>query len=486
MSMSAWKVGTAWQAYVDYSTASLLNTDWTKTVTKDGASAANTGVTVTYVAGTTYSVTGNATTSFVAGTGTYDVVVQRTTIPGDVFSESIRVTSDGTFAGTSGGVSFTPTAANGRITDGASALQGATVTITRSSGAIYVQLTSDANGLWSTVYFDANGTFTITAQKSGYTVGTGTVVISGGTTATGPGSDIALTAAAASSSVSAAALWGFGRRCFRGRTGITADLEIKQAVDDALGMVSMERDCPWLHTLGRINFVAPYTTGTVAIAAGSAVLTLTGGTFPTWAASGEILIQNQWQTILTRDSATQLTLDNAWATATVTAEGYTLAQSEYTLPSDCMKVDQIVQSVNIALQANPTSRAKVEVAKIFWQSGQTYPAYWAIERDRLVLWPYPSIAAMCNLLYFKRPAALTLDTDIADWDPNQLEVLRRAIEYQIAIRGECVAGTKEQCYAAYKDALGRAISNDRTAANRQAGISMRRVDDLRTGITITP
>ncbi len=486
MSLYPWKKGTSFRAYFTYLTTSLVDADFSKLVTKDGVSAATTGLTITYVNGFTYMLVGNGTTSFEAATGNYSISVYRTTITSDLWSDTVLVTSDGTFSGSAGGVSFTATASNGRITDGTNPLASATVSILRPSGALYLQTTSDTNGLWGPSYFDSNGVFTIYAQKAGYTIGTGTVTITGGTTSTGPGADIALSAAAAAGSMTAASLWGFGRRCYRGRTGTTADLEIAQAVDDAIGMAATERDWPWLHTLGRVNFVAPYATGTVAIASGSAVLTLTGGTFPTWAASGEILIQNQWQTILSRDSGTQLTLDNAWATTTVTAEGYTLAQSEYTLPSDCMKVDQVVQSVNIALQANPTSRAKVEVAKIFWQSGQTYPAYWAIEKDRLVLWPYPSVAAMCNILYFRKPAALTSSGDLADWDANAIEVLRRAIEYQVALRGESVAGTKEACYAAYKDALGRAISNDRTAANRVPGISMRRIDDLRTGVTITP
>lgn len=489
MSMVAWKVGTPYQAYFQYLTISLSTSDFTIRVVKNGVQVANTGIAVAYVAGSsevTYSVTGDGSTSFEAGTGTFAITIQRTAIPSDIFSDSVRVTADGSFTGSAGGVTFTASSGNGRITDGTSALQGATVTVTRPSGAFYTQVLTDASGLWGTVYFDANGTFAVNVQKSGYTLGTGTVTISGGATSVGPGADIALTAVTNSSTLTAGALWGYARRAYRGRTGTTADLEVQQAVDDSLAMLAAERDWPWLHTLGRINFVAPYSTGTVAVTSGSAIVTLTGGTFPTWAASGEILIENQWQPILTRDSGTQITLENAWATASATADGFTLAQSEYTLPSDCQKVDQIVQSVNIALQANPTSRAKVEVAKIFWQGGQTYPAYWAIEKDRLVLWPYPSVAAMANILYFRKPAALVSSTDVADWDANALEVLRRAIDYQVAIRGESVAGTKEQCYAAYKDALGRAITHDKTAANRVPGISMRRIDDLRTGVTITP
>ncbi|MDA1013526.1 MAG: hypothetical protein O3A00_03615, partial [Planctomycetota bacterium] len=49
-------------------------------------------------------------------------------------------------------------------------------------------------------------------------------------------------------------------------------------------------------------------TGSVEVASG--VVTLTGGTFPSWAADGEVVVGGKSYTVKTRDSDTQVTLDN--------------------------------------------------------------------------------------------------------------------------------------------------------------------------------
>lgn len=58
----------------------------------------------------------------------------------------------------------------------------------------------------------------------------------------------------------------------------------------------------------------PYTTGTIGIAAG--VVTLSGGTWPNWAANGRLTVSGTTYTVNTRDSNTQLTLTNLSVTVT--------------------------------------------------------------------------------------------------------------------------------------------------------------------------
>lgn len=90
-------------------------------------------------------------------------------------------------------------------------------------------------------------------------------------------------------------------------------------------------DWKFLRITATLTTQAPYETGTVAIAAG--VVTLTGGTFPAWAASGVLVLDNVTYEVSTRDSGTQVTLEDTSVTVAA-GESYVLAQYAYTLPDD--------------------------------------------------------------------------------------------------------------------------------------------------------
>lgn len=75
--------------------------------------------------------------------------------------------------------------------------------------------------------------------------------------------------------------------------------------------------------------VAPYATGTITVVDG--VVTLSGGTFPSWAADGDLVVNAVAYSVNTRDSGTQITLDDL--TVDVTAgSSYELARMAYTMP----------------------------------------------------------------------------------------------------------------------------------------------------------
>lgn len=75
----------------------------------------------------------------------------------------------------------------------------------------------------------------------------------------------------------------------------------------------------------------PYETGTITIAAG--VVTLTGGTFPSWAAQGEITVDGSTYDVSTRDGNTQVTLVDTSVTI-ASASTYTLARVVYDAPDN--------------------------------------------------------------------------------------------------------------------------------------------------------
>jgi hypothetical protein len=80
-----------------------------------------------------------------------------------------------------------------------------------------------------------------------------------------------------------------------------------------------------------LSLYAPYSTGTVTIVAG--VVTLASGTFPSWAADGDVWVNAIRYSVNTRDSNTQVTLNDTSVAASA-GTSYTLIQHYYTLPTD--------------------------------------------------------------------------------------------------------------------------------------------------------
>jgi len=108
-------------------------------------------------------------------------------------------------------------------------------------------------------------------------------------------------------------------------------------LDDLVAMMKLglarfynERDWSFLKLPIEIPLYAPYSTGTVTVVAG--VVTLSGGTFPTWAADGDFVCGLAYS-VASRDSGTQLTLNDT-SVAKSAGTTYSLVQAGYTLPDD--------------------------------------------------------------------------------------------------------------------------------------------------------
>jgi hypothetical protein len=87
----------------------------------------------------------------------------------------------------------------------------------------------------------------------------------------------------------------------------------------------------FLSPIRSLTTQAPYATGTITIVAG--VVTLSGGTWPSWAASGELVYNGVAATVNTRDSGTQLTLDDT-SLAVAAGTSYQLVLAVQSLPDD--------------------------------------------------------------------------------------------------------------------------------------------------------
>lgn len=88
----------------------------------------------------------------------------------------------------------------------------------------------------------------------------------------------------------------------------------------------------WLRPSATLSLVAKYNTGTITVVAGVVTLTV-AGTFPSWAAAGDLTVDGIQYSVNTRDGDNQVTLDDTSVTAAALST-YSLARSTYDLPDD--------------------------------------------------------------------------------------------------------------------------------------------------------
>lgn len=441
------------------------------TLNRSGVGIATTGVTFTEVLNTTtgltlYHLSANATTSFVATTGEVTAVVQWTTDRNYSFTKTYRITSNGLPPGTAGTASFTATANDGRVTNGTTALENATIYFNTPGGAPYATLETDASGLWGPIFFPSDGTWPFYVQLAGYSTQASSILVSG-STATGPGADIALTAIGAASGLTLSSLKTYARYQARGNVGNTADAMIVSAINDALGELSRAFRWSWLKSDGGIITSEPYATGTLTLTDGDATVTLTGGTWPSWAAQGQLLIGGIYYRVATRTSNSAIELYDEYTGETQSGVGFTLYRNQYTLPSDCMIFGKMFPCMGFGWKPDPISFESLREYQASNNFNAPNPGFVAIQNNKMILWPAPSTARNWPIIYYRRPATLVNNTDEADWDPLQLTVLQRAIDVQLCIRWTTImAGDAETCQKRYEKALNLAINNDRENAQR--------------------
>ncbi len=441
--------------------------DFTRKLSAGGVgNQALTGITITEVDAVnnpgeyTVAVT---TSGFVATNGVYELVITRTSDPRFTWELCIIVNDTGTSAATT--ASFTASSGNGRVTYLGTGMPNATVYITRGSTFI-TQVTTAANGDWGPVYL-GDGTYTARAQLSGYTQGSGTITVSGATV-TGPGTNIALAVGSTTNSLSAAQLWAYARRQAVDITGTKADAIVLSGVNDALDMVSSARLWPFLLRRGYLSLYGAYATGTITVTNGSATVTLASGTWPTWAATGRLYFGSQIIGVASRTSGTSIELDTTFNGTTLTGTSYTLFQNEYDLPDDLWRFGDILPGPRWGWGPDPVSPKKVFETENCAVYGQGFANAFAVANGGVMLWPYPTSDVSVGYTYWARPARLTTDTDIADWDPIHLEVLHRAIDFQMARQQGKIVPDGDTLMPAYQDALARATDMDKDTASLPA------------------
>jgi len=172
-----------------------------------------------------------------------------------------------------------------------------------------------------------------------------------------------------------------------------------------------------------LDTVGSYSTGTIAITNGETTVTLSDGTWPSWAYThGTLVVDNTEYSIASRDSDTELTLSSAWSEDTITEDDYTLRHNgNYDLPDDYGGIEG-----NMTFEPSefkPGIRIVGEGRIRSLRSGQTtrqYPRYAAIrpkttdgtggQRFEVLFFPIPNDAYALSYKKLILASALTAVT----------------------------------------------------------------------------
>lgn len=183
--------------------------------------------------------------------------------------------------------------------------------------------------------------------------------------------------------------------------------DAKRTVLDAYRELATAHRWSYFYNSLRIDTVASYTTGTVSYThtggAFERLVTLTSGTWPSWAANGKIVINSIVYEVATRESNTQLTLSvNKNPGANVAAgTSYTLYRDTFPLPVDFVSADEFV---------NGTNNAELEyVHPSHWHRRQHTAPHVATPTQYTFMGSNDHLGAMAVAFYPPPDAAYALD-----------------------------------------------------------------------------
>lgn len=191
----------------------------------------------------------------------------------------------------------------------------------------------------------------------------------------------------------------------------------KEAILGAYRDVSSAAEWGYYMTEGRVDLVANYNTGTITYdhtgGANERQLTLSGGTWPSWAAQGRIRINDVVYPVDSRVSSTVITLGSSMnPTADISSgSSYELYKSVYPLPTDLWRLYDVAveKSYWVPYYITPTQWLQRE--RFVQTSGQTWA--WTIMKSpdddgRWALWvdPSPDTAEPLGFIYRRRPRTL--------------------------------------------------------------------------------
>lgn len=194
--------------------------------------------------------------------------------------------------------------------------------------------------------------------------------------------------------------------------------DIRTAIRSAMRLVSNEHAWPYYFDYYHLVTNESYTTGTISYVASTRTVTLTGGTWPSWAAYGSLIIDDLHARVDAVTSSTVLTVVSDDAPPDDYSGTYTMYQYRFLLPvgMNIYKFGKIKVDQANWLEYIPPGLFETDVRRQYLASGGR-PTYFTISRDFrgtgqqvLQLWPYPTTEMRMRFGYSRHPA------EIAVWD----------------------------------------------------------------------
>jgi hypothetical protein len=194
----------------------------------------------------------------------------------------------------------------------------------------------------------------------------------------------------------------------------------RRAVQLAYKEMASKRNWNYFYHIGHVTTVADYSTGTIAYdhtgGAQERMVTLTTGTWPSWAADGMLDIDNIFYPCTRRISDTVITLADANNPGADVAAGteYTIAREHYTLPVDFGAMDRVIQ------HDHSTTMTYLPPGEFFCQQRTSVsvanPWSYTITNDpnrhgamAIRFYPVPDEIYQFGFYYRRRPRTLKID-----------------------------------------------------------------------------
>lgn len=239
--------------------------------------------------------------------------------------------------------------------------------------------------------------------------------------------------------------------------------DIRQAIRQALRMVSAEHAWPYYHDYMHLNTNEVYDTGTITYTASTRTVTLSGGTFPTWAASGVLIIDTYHCRVQTRTNGTTLVIRSDDAPVDDFTGDFTIYQYQYSLTSDynIYKFGKIQVDQSNWLEYVPPSIFETDIRRQALTTGGR-PRWFTISRsialtgrNVISLWPYPTTELRLRMGYIRHPM------DILTWDYQTGQVATTASSASITGTGTVFASRHVgSLLRTYSDRLNAPTSRD--------------------------
>lgn len=248
----------------------------------------------------------------------------------------------------------------------------------------------------------------------------------------------------------------------------------------------------FLNRIATLTFEPPYSTGTIVVVAG--VATLTGGTFPANAAASVLRVEGTDYPVATRDSPTQLTLDDLTVAFDAGTE-YSLVQDDYDLPDNfdsfASELITYAQSESAMTPIKIVEESAIRIRRQSYSSNQGSHPYWVALRQKTfdpavgvrmeaLFWPSVSEEAIVTYKYRQRADDLTTAAYFAHGASDHADTIEAAC---LAIAEMEIKGQRGMRWSDFMDCLRSSIERDGKKRNGSLGFAK---DQERTGFIDYP